>query len=144
MSGQVMHNYRTALVRSLSRCTRWRYGTMCLAFCVCLLLGACNKTRQHTTQSATAQPVLSASPNPVPAGDPDQLLGTTTLTWDTGNGSIGELYVKVDRQPEKFITHGPSGIQEVRWIQFDSWYEFRLYSEKRSKLLATLEVTGDD
>jgi hypothetical protein len=90
------------------------------------------------------QPVLYASPNPVPAGDLDKPLGTTTITWDTGNGAIGDLYVKVDREPEKFMGRAPSGTHEVRWIQFDSFYEFRLYSEKRSKLLATLEVTRDD
>jgi hypothetical protein len=123
---------------------RIRRMTLLLSLPICVFLNACDGGRQKTVHGSGERPTLVAEPNPVPAGDPDQPLGTTTLTWDTGNGSIGELYVKVDRQPEKFITHGPSGIQEVRWIQLDSWYEFRLYSEKRSKLLATLEVTGDD
>jgi len=34
--------------------------------------------------------------------------------------------------------------QEVRWIQFDSFFEFQLYTKKHSKLLAKLEVTRDD
>jgi hypothetical protein len=80
----------------------------------------------------------------VPAGDADTLLGTTTITWDTRNGTPGYLYVKVDRGPEKFIASAASGTNEVRWIQFDSVYEFRLYGKKQSKLLATLTVTRDD
>jgi hypothetical protein len=87
---------------------------------------------------------LSASPNPVPAGDISKPVGSTTITWDTGNGAIGDLYVKVDREPEKFMVRGASGTHEVRWIQFDCIYEFRLYAKKRSKLLAKLEVTRDD
>jgi hypothetical protein len=91
-----------------------------------------------------AQPILSANPNPVPAGDIDKPLGTTTITWDTGDGGTGDLYVKVDREPEKFMARAPSGTHEVSWIQFDSRYEFRLYAKKRSKLLARLIVTRDD
>jgi hypothetical protein len=118
--------------------------TVVLAFSICILVSACNSARRQPTHTGAAQPVLSASPNPVPAGDPDQPLGITTITWDTGNGAIGDLYVKVDRDPEKFMARGPSGTQEVRWIQFDSFYEFRLYAKKRSRLLAKLEVTRDD
>jgi hypothetical protein len=144
MSWHVIHNYRTQLVGSLSRWTPLRCGTLLLGLCLCLLLTTCNKARRHTTQFATAQAVLSASPNPVPAGDPDQPVGTTTITWDTGNGAIGDLYVKVDRQPETLMARGPRGRQEVRWIQFDSFYEFRLYTKKRSKLLAKVAVTRDN
>ena len=56
----------------------------------------------------------------------------------------GELYVKVDREPEKFMARAPSGTHEVHWIQFDCVYEFRLYAKKRLKLLAKVEVTRDD
>jgi hypothetical protein len=64
--------------------------------------------------------------------------------WDTGNGMLGDLYVKVNREPEKFIARAASGRNEVRSIEFDSIYEFRLYGKKHSKLLATLTVTRDD
>jgi hypothetical protein len=96
------------------------------------------------TKRSTAKPVLFAEPNPVPAGDPDQLLGTTTITWNTGSGATGDLYVKVDRAPEVFMARSPSGTQKIGWIQFDCFYEFRLYAKKRSKLLAKLAVTRDD
>lgn len=109
-----------------------------------VLLSTCDRTRPPTTDGAKRKPVLSANPNPIPSGDIEKPLGTTTITWDTGNGAVGNLYVKVNREPERFMSRAPRGTQEVRWIQFDSFYEFRLYSEKRSKLLATLEVTRDD
>src|SRR5262249_47793227 len=111
-----------------------------LGLFVCILLIACYHDRRQAGGNGAARPVLSATPNPIPAGDLDNPLGTTTITWDTGNGTPGDLYVKVDREPEKLIASAPSGSNEIRWIQFDSVYEFRLYDEKRSKLLATLTV----
>jgi hypothetical protein len=141
------------VMRCCIKNSRWYRGrstpfvscvSLVLSCCVCLLLSACHSARRQTAHSPKAHPVLTASPNPVPAGDPDQPLGTTTIAWDTGDGSIGDVYVKVDRQPEVFMARAPSGRHEVRWIQFDSLYEFRLYAKKRSKLLAKLEVTRDD
>jgi hypothetical protein len=129
--------------------TKRRYRMCCamllVSFSICFCLSACHRAPRQTSQTSTAKPILSAEPNPIPAGDPNQQLGTTVIRWDTGNGTIGYLYVKVDRQPEKFVTQGPSGTFEVPWIQFDSVYEFRLYDKKkRSKLLAKLEVTRAD
>jgi hypothetical protein len=118
--------------------------TVLLGVSICLLLSTCHRAARQTVQNPIAKPVLSASPNPVPAGDPDQPLGATTITWDTGDGTIGDLYVKVDRAPEVFMARAPSGTHRVGWIQSDSFYEFRLYAKKRSKLLARLEVTQDD
>jgi hypothetical protein len=119
-------------------------ATLLAAFFICLCLNSCHRAAPQTNQAITAKPILFAEPNPVPAGDPTQQLGTTVITWDTGNGTLGDLYVKVDREPEKFMARGASGTHEVRWIQFDSFYEFRLYTKKHSKLLARLEVTRDD
>ena len=55
-----------------------------------------------------------------------------------------KLYVKIDREDERFVGRAPSGEMKIDWIQFDSLYQFRLYSKKRSKLLATLTVIRDD
>ena len=110
----------------------------------CLFLGSCQRVKRSAADGGMAKPVLSASPNPVPAGDIEKQVGSTTITWNTGDGAPGDLYVKVDREPEKFMVRAPWGTHEVRWIQFDSVYEFRLYDKKRSKLLAKLEVTRDD
>lgn len=121
-----------------------RFTNVLLGFFICILFITCHDARRQSGKNGGARPVLSATPNPVPAGDLDKPVGTTTITWDTGDGALGDLYVKVDREPEKFITRAASGRNEVRWIQFDSVYEFRLYDKKRSKLLATLTVTRDD
>lgn len=88
--------------------------------------------------------MLSAYPNPVPTGDPDKPTASTQITWDTGNGKIGELYVKIDREDERLVGYAPAGSMKIEWIQFDSLYEFRLYAKKRSKLLEKLIVTRND
>jgi hypothetical protein len=41
---------------------------------------------------------LKAIPNPVPAGIGP---GMTTITWDTGDGWVGRVYVSVDGGPEQ-------------------------------------------
>ncbi len=110
----------------------------------CLFLNSCRRVKQSAADGRRAKPVLFALPNPVPAGDPDQPAASTQITWDTGDGTIGFLYVKIDREDERFVGSAPSGVMKIDWIQFDSLYQFRLYTKKRSKLLATLTVTRDD
>ena len=87
---------------------------------------------------------LSAIPNPVPAGDPGKPVGSTVVSWNTGTNLTGELWVKINREEEKLIGEGSSGSMEIKWIQFDSNYEFRLYRRKHSKLIAKLDVVRDD
>jgi hypothetical protein len=115
-----------------------------LVMSVCLWFTGCHSAHRQTGHSSTAKPILSASPNPIPAGDPDKPVASTQITWDTGDGTIGNLYVKIDREDERLVGRAPSGSMNIDWIQFDSVYEFRLYGKKRSKLLATLTVTRDD
>jgi hypothetical protein len=121
-----------------------RFLALLVGFPVCLLLSACDGVWRHASQSSGAKPALSASPNPVPAGDLYQPLATTTITWSTGSTAIGDLYVKTNRSPEVFVGRGSSGTLKVDWIQFDSTYEFRLYGKKHSRVLAKLDVTRDD
>ncbi|PYV47346.1 MAG: hypothetical protein DMG92_16500 [Acidobacteria bacterium] len=87
---------------------------------------------------------MTAEPNPAPAGDPDQPLATTVITWNTGNEATGDLYVKVNRSPEFRLARARSGTLKIDWIQFDSTYQFRLYTKKHSKLLAKVDVTRDN
>jgi hypothetical protein len=118
-----------------------------LITCSALLLTACPRAPREThsrVPKTQTKPFLSADPNPVPAGDPDQPLGSTVITWNTGDEATGELYVKVNRSPEVFFARAPSGTRKIDWIGFDSTYEFRLYREKRVKLLAKLDVTRDN
>jgi len=112
----------------------------------CLLLGACSEGRHHSFPDRTdGKPLLTAEPNPVPAGDPDQPLATTVITWNTGDEATGDLYVKVNRSPEFRLARARSGTLKTDWIQFDSTYEFRLYTgKKRSKLRAKVDVTRNN
>lgn len=119
-------------------------AALLLGFPISFSLSACHAARRHPPESSPVKPVLSADPNPVPAGDPDKPLASTTISWNTGSEMTGDLYVKVNRAPEVFLRRGPSGTLKIDWIQFDSRYEFRLYAKKRSELLVKLEVTRDD
>jgi hypothetical protein len=130
------------LASLLNRARAGRPITILLSL-TCLLLSACDKAQRQAAANRT-KPVLSASPNPVPTGDFDQPLGSTRITWNTGSQMTGDLYVKVNRSPEVFLARGPTGSFDVKWIQFDSLYEFRLYAKKHSRLLARVEVTRDD
>ena len=118
--------------------------TIALAFASCFVLGGCHNAGKQAAEKQAVKPVLSASPNPVPAGDLDQPLGASRITWNTGSRLIGDLYMKVNRSPEVFLARGSAGVFDAKWIQFDSLYEFRLYNKKRSRLIAKVEVTRDD
>ncbi len=102
-----------------------------------LLLAGC---RSPATTAATGGPLgISASPNPVPAGSE-----TTTITWSTGDKSMGEVYLSRNGGPEKlFAGLSPKGRQDATWIK-DGEYEFRLYEGKEhKKVLASVKVTRD-
>jgi hypothetical protein len=87
------------------------------------------------------KPTITANPNPVPAGD--EKFGTTTISWDTGDGTVGEVYVSVNGGEEKrFSGAQAKGSQEASWIGYKSEYEFRLYAGKEhATKLATVRVT---
>jgi hypothetical protein len=89
----------------------------------------------------TAQPTISADPNPVPAAGK---FGKTTVTWNTGNGSVGEVYISHSGQSEKrFAGNRSKGSLEAPWIG-KGVYEFRLYAGKDHKdLLARVQVTRE-
>jgi hypothetical protein len=116
-----------------------------LATCSSLLLTACPGAQRETDSKIPkmqTEPFLSANPNPVPAGDLDQPLGTTVITWDTKTEAAGDLCVRVNRSGDTFVGRGATGKIRIDWIQFDSNYEFRLYADKkRRKLLSKLDVT---
>ncbi len=83
-------------------------------------------------------PLLSADPNPVPAG---QQSGKTTVSWDTADGSIGKIYVSVNDGQEMLFADGRRGSAPAHWIETGSNYEFRLYNSDHSELLVKIAVT---
>jgi len=96
--------------------------------------------RPANSTAPKVPPSITATPNPVPAGEGK--FGTTTVTWDTGDGSIGEVYVSVNGAAEKlFAGNRSKGSLEAAWIGKGD-HEFRLYAGKEHKtLLASVRVT---
>ena len=78
---------------------------------------------------------VSASPNPVPAGEG---LGRTTISWDSIDGKI---YVSVDGGNEVLFVNLPAGSQNADWINEGFNYEFRLYNSNHTRLLDKVVVT---
>jgi len=67
--------------------------------------------------------------------------GTTTVTWSTGDGEPGEVYVDIGGEPEKLFGEGATGTLPAAWIGPRSTYVFRLYrTGDRSKPLALVVV----
>jgi hypothetical protein len=83
-------------------------------------------------------PFLRASPNPVPAGEGP---GKTIISWDTADGSIGNVYVSIDGGKESLFADSCRGTAVADWIQTGSTYEFRLYDSGHTELLANVTVT---
>lgn len=80
-------------------------------------------------------PTLSASPNPVPAGEGNS---KTAISWKSVDGKV---YVSVNRGDEVLFAGSPCGSQDANWIDAGSVYEFRLYNADHNELLQKLVVT---
>jgi ABC-type transport system substrate-binding protein len=90
--------------------------------------------------SAASAATITASPNPVTVGEGP---ATTTVTWNTGDGTAGQVYVSVDGGPEAVFAFGPSGSNAASWIQAGKTFEFRLYAgAEHTKVLAKTQVTA--
>jgi hypothetical protein len=83
-------------------------------------------------------PSLSASPNPVPAGEGR---GLTTISWKSVDGRV---YVSTNGREEVLFGGSPRGSQPANWIQAGSTHEFRLYDADHKQLLAKVRVTRVD
>lgn len=87
-------------------------------------------------------PILSATPNPVPAGAG---YGATTIAWDTGDGAMGQVYVAYDGGPERLFDEGDSGERAVAWIATGGRSTFTLYrGTRRQAALATITMARQD
>jgi hypothetical protein len=108
-------------------------------------LGACSPSKAPEANVPSASPgastaTITASPNPVPAGEG---AGTTTISWNTADGSAGQVYVSVDGEPETLFGGGAPGSAPAPWIQAGKMYEFRLYAgTEHATVLAKTQVLG--
>ena len=107
-----------------------------------VFFAACEKSAVNvsTSSPAASTAAISASPNPVPTS---QGPGTTTITWNTGDGNLAQVYVSVDSGSETLFASSPQGSAAVPWIEAGKTFEFRLYAgTEHTKLLAKTQVTG--
>ncbi len=89
--------------------------------------------------SRSESAMISASPNPVPAGPTP---GKTTIKWSTGLSETAEVYVSTNGEPEVLFASGAEGSSEAPWIQTGMSYEFRLYAgSEHKKILTRVVVT---
>ena len=106
------------------------------------MLGGASEQVAAGTEGAkgSGASVITARPDSVTLTDGS---GSTEIQWDTGNGSIGFVFVTgTDRKPVLFAT-GPKGSQVAPWIHSGK-YVFELYGdEDRRTLLANVIVTGN-
>ena len=106
---------------------------------------ACGPSKSPEVNASAASPAASAatitaSPNPVTTGEGP---GTTTLTWKTGDGATGQVYVSEDGGPERLFAEGSPGSAPAAWIAAGKTFEFRLYAgTEHAKVLAKTQVTG--
>jgi hypothetical protein len=93
---------------------------------------------RNSAQTSGA-PVITATPDHVAVTDRP---GSTEIQWDTGNGSVGFVFVTAsDRKPVLFAA-GAKGSRAAPWIRTGN-YAFELYGDdQRRTLLAAVTVSG--
>lgn len=98
------------------------------------------QTAPDTESNQTSDiPVITAKPEQVAVTEGR---GSTEIHWDTGNGSMGFVFVTETGQKPVLFASGTKGSQLVPWIQA-ARYVFELFSDNdRRTLLATVTVTG--
>jgi hypothetical protein len=87
---------------------------------------AANSGAANAPTSQPGPATLTASPNPVPSQG--GRMGTTTITWSTGQSVDGQVYVSDNGDAEQLFSSGPTGSQDAPWIKADHKYEFHLYT----------------
>ena len=118
-----------------------------IAVCVAMYLETAAILRaapqQNISGSNTARvshaPVITAKPERVTVSDGN---GSTEIEWDTGNGSMGFVFVTEDGGKPLLFADGSRGKQVAPWIKKHG-YVFELYADdQRQMLLATATVSG--
>jgi hypothetical protein len=110
-----------------------------------LFFGACGPSKSPEATASGASPgasaaTITASPNPVTTGEGSS---TTTITWNTGDGTNGQVYVSEGGGPETLFGAGPTGSVPAPWIRAGKTFVFSLYAgTEHTKGLAKVQVTG--
>ena len=135
-------------VRSMVEKVASNLSSACVrAVMIAAFLGAAGFV-QVAAQTATDTELGQTSGTPFITAKPEYVTvtgggGSTEIHWDTGNGSIGFVFVTGSDQKPVLFASGPKGNQLVPWIR-SARYVFELYrDENRRSLLATVTVTGN-
>jgi len=109
-------------------------GSPCLAGTVEREGGTSTDTRQIKTT-----PRITATPERVKVTTG---LASTDIAWNTGNGSMGFVFVTANGRPPVLIATGTEGSRVISWIRKGN-YVFELHGDaERRTLLATVNVFG--
>src|SRR6266496_3521622 len=118
-----------------------------VAVCVAMYLGIAPTLRGAPQQNASDSSLEPASGAPVITATPEHVTltngnGSTEVNWDTGNGSMGFVFVTEDAGKPVLFASGSRGNQVVPWIGKHD-YVFELYGDdQRQTLLAKVTVFG--
>ena len=88
-------------------------------------------TDNHSSEAlGENQAFITAAPNPVPTGrDP----GETVISWSTGDGSPGRVYVLIEDRRMRYPADGPEAIEQVERLR-KKGAEFLIAPLKASEL----------
>jgi hypothetical protein len=118
-----------------------------VVICLIVFLAAARTFGSAVEQAAVGNDTGNSSNPPVITAKPEQVTvtdgsGSTEIQWDTGNGSMGFVFVTTkDGKPVLFAT-GPKGSQVVPWIRAGNYlFELSGDSERRAAL-ASVTVAG--
>jgi hypothetical protein len=115
--------------------------------CVAMYSGTASILRSAPQQNGSGSnservsraPVITAKPERVTLSDGN---GSTEIDWETGNGSLGFVFVTEDGGKPVLFANGSRGNQVVPWIGKHS-YVFELYGDdQRQTVLAKVTVSG--
>jgi hypothetical protein len=124
-------------------------GSILPAIVICLgfFLAAMPTFGGAAEQSAVGNDKENSSNAPVITAKPEQVTvtggsGSTEIQWDTGNGSMGFVFVTTKDGKSVLFATGPKGSQVVPWIRAGNYlFELSGDSERRT-LLASVTVSG--
>ena len=146
MTGEV-HKRSHEQRRNWSVLPKPRSVIAAVGVCVAMYLGTAPTLRAAPQQNISGSnsdrvsraPAITAKPERVTLSDGS---GSTEIDWDTGNGSLGFVFVTEDGGKPVLFANGSRGNQVVPWIGKLSCV-FELYGDdQRQTLLAKVTVSG--
>ena len=114
-------------------------GAMYLGTAPTLRAAPQQNTSDSNSERRSRPAVITAKPERVTLSERS---GSTEIEWDTGNGSMGFVFVTEEGGKPALFANGSRGKQVARWIGQHT-YVFELYrDDQRQTLLAKVTVPG--